>query len=64
MSVAGRNLSIYCYNMGTSNPLEYLTLTTGERENYAEVYGLRWEDILYITKDVYGISFYILFLWF
>uniref|UniRef100_A0A1B6E0Y8 Peptidase M12B domain-containing protein n=1 Tax=Clastoptera arizonana TaxID=38151 RepID=A0A1B6E0Y8_9HEMI len=41
LSVAGRNLSIYCHNMATSNPVEFLTLPTGETENYSEAYGLR-----------------------
>ncbi|KAI9551632.1 hypothetical protein GHT06_021967 [Daphnia sinensis] len=36
--VAGKNITIYCHLMNTSSPLEYLTLTTGHQENYAEVY--------------------------
>ncbi|KAG8321279.1 A disintegrin and metalloproteinase with thrombospondin motifs 9 [Homalodisca vitripennis] len=39
MTVAGRNLSIYCYGMNTVAPVEFLTLPTGEWENYAEHYG-------------------------
>ncbi|XP_054290364.1 A disintegrin and metalloproteinase with thrombospondin motifs 20-like [Macrosteles quadrilineatus] len=47
MSVAGRNLSIFCYGMNTVAPVEFLTLPTGERENYAEYYGnsLRNPDV-------------------
>lgn len=36
--VAGKNMTIYCHLMNTSSPLEYLTLTTGHQDNYAEVY--------------------------
>lgn len=36
--VAGKNITIYCHLMNTSSPLEYLTLTTGHQDNYAEVY--------------------------
>ncbi|XP_017755723.1 PREDICTED: A disintegrin and metalloproteinase with thrombospondin motifs 9 [Eufriesea mexicana] len=34
----GRNMSIYCHGMSTSEPKEYLTLPAGPQENYAEVY--------------------------
>lgn len=36
--VAGKNMTIYCHLMNTTSPLEYLTLTTGHQDNYAEVY--------------------------
>ena len=36
--VAGKNITVYCHRMNTSTPLEYLTLTTGHQDNYAEVY--------------------------
>ncbi|XP_076766827.1 A disintegrin and metalloproteinase with thrombospondin motifs 1 [Xylocopa sonorina] len=36
--VGGRNMSIYCHGMWSSEPKEYLTLPSGPRENYAEVY--------------------------
>ncbi|KOC64643.1 A disintegrin and metalloproteinase with thrombospondin motifs 9 [Habropoda laboriosa] len=35
--VAGRSMLIYCYEMSSSYPKEYLTLRAGYRENYAEV---------------------------
>ena len=38
LMVAGKNITIYCHRMNTSSPLEYLTLTTGHQDNYAEVY--------------------------
>ena len=36
--VGGRNISIYCHNMNSSMPKEYLNLITGHIDNYAEVY--------------------------
>ena len=36
--VAGRNITIYCFGMNTSSPKEYLTLVSGQQDNYAEVY--------------------------
>jgi len=41
MMLAGRNVSIYCHQMNTTWPKEFLTLPTGEAENYSEVYGMR-----------------------
>jgi hypothetical protein len=35
-------MSIYCHGMKGPEPLEYLTLPTGERENYAEIYDKRY----------------------
>ena len=35
-------LQIYCRDMNTSIPLEYLTLSK-EVENFSEIYGLRYE---------------------
>lgn len=35
--MAGRNMSIYCHGMSTSQPKEYLTLPAGPEENYAEI---------------------------
>ncbi|XP_015439525.1 PREDICTED: A disintegrin and metalloproteinase with thrombospondin motifs 9 [Dufourea novaeangliae] len=42
--VGGRNMSIYCHDMSTSQPKEYLTLPAGSRENYAEIYDKRLID--------------------
>ncbi|KAL7288709.1 hypothetical protein TKK_0017434 [Trichogramma kaykai] len=39
--VGGRYMSIYCSGMDSFEPLEYLTLPQGERENYAEIYDKR-----------------------
>lgn len=39
--IGGRNMSIYCHNMMTNEPKEYLTLPAGDRENYAEIYNKR-----------------------
>ncbi|XP_045114933.1 A disintegrin and metalloproteinase with thrombospondin motifs 9-like [Portunus trituberculatus] len=38
--VGGRNMSIYCHDMNSTQkaPLEYLTLPTGEEGNFAEIY--------------------------
>lgn len=36
--IGGRNMTIYCHGMTTDEPTEYLTLPSGERENYAEIY--------------------------
>lgn len=41
MMLGGRNVSIYCHQMNTTWPKEYLTLPTGEKENYSEMYGMR-----------------------
>ncbi|KAG8040963.1 hypothetical protein G9C98_001951 [Cotesia typhae] len=42
--IGGKNMSIYCHDMGTSEPKEYLTLPAGDRENYAEIYDKRLND--------------------
>lgn len=39
--VGGKNMSIYCHDMSTSEPREYLTLPAGDGENYAEIYDKR-----------------------
>ncbi|KAK7086798.1 hypothetical protein SK128_005476 [Halocaridina rubra] len=36
--VGGRNMSIFCYGMNTTEPMEYLTLPAGEEGNFAEFY--------------------------
>ncbi|XP_015608491.1 A disintegrin and metalloproteinase with thrombospondin motifs 20 isoform X2 [Cephus cinctus] len=36
--VGGKKMMIYCHNMISDRPLEYLTLPAGARENYAEIY--------------------------
>ena len=39
--LGGKNVSIFCHKMSTSMPKEYLSLPSGEKENYSEVYGWR-----------------------
>ena len=39
---AGKNVTIYCHQMDSSMPKEYMTLPSGEDENYSEIYGLRY----------------------
>lgn len=41
MNVGGRNISIYCHDMHTDSPKEYLTLKAGDTENYALYLGNR-----------------------
>ena len=38
--LGGRNITVFCHNIN-STPREFLSLPTGERENYSEVFGLR-----------------------
>uniref|UniRef100_A0A8C5FZ01 ADAM metallopeptidase with thrombospondin type 1 motif, 9 n=1 Tax=Gouania willdenowi TaxID=441366 RepID=A0A8C5FZ01_GOUWI len=35
---------IYCAGMQTETPQEYITLTTGEEENFSEIFGFRLND--------------------
>ncbi|XP_071191355.1 A disintegrin and metalloproteinase with thrombospondin motifs 9-like [Salvelinus alpinus] len=44
LNVQGKALKVYCAGMQTDRPLEYITLTTGEGENYSEVFGFRLID--------------------
>uniref|UniRef100_A0A8B9LKD8 ADAM metallopeptidase with thrombospondin type 1 motif, 9 n=1 Tax=Astyanax mexicanus TaxID=7994 RepID=A0A8B9LKD8_ASTMX len=44
LSVQGKALKIYCSEMDTDSPKEYITLTTGEHENFSEVFGFRLMD--------------------
>ncbi|XP_077545938.1 ADAM metallopeptidase with thrombospondin type 1 motif A isoform X1 [Haemaphysalis longicornis] len=39
--VRGRLVSVYCARMNTSAPQEYISLDSGESNNYSEVYGKR-----------------------
>nr|CAD7449731.1 unnamed protein product [Timema bartmani] len=40
-NIRGRNVSIYCYDMDSNMPKEYLTVPTGQNRNYAEIYNRR-----------------------
>ncbi|XP_030632604.1 A disintegrin and metalloproteinase with thrombospondin motifs 9 [Chanos chanos] len=44
LNIQGKALKIYCSEMDTDNPKEYITLMTGERENFSEVFGFRLMD--------------------
>nr|XP_050844302.1 A disintegrin and metalloproteinase with thrombospondin motifs 9 isoform X2 [Vespula vulgaris] len=44
LSIGGKTMSIYCHEMSTFKPREYLTLTAGDQENYAEIYDKRLKD--------------------
>lgn len=39
--LGGRNISVFCHQMSSNWPKEYLSLPKGEQENYSEVYGMR-----------------------
>uniref|UniRef100_H3D0N5 ADAM metallopeptidase with thrombospondin type 1 motif, 9 n=1 Tax=Tetraodon nigroviridis TaxID=99883 RepID=H3D0N5_TETNG len=39
LNVQGRALQVYCAGMQTETPQEYITLTTGEEENFSEIFG-------------------------
>ena len=39
--MGGKNISVYCHNMASNQPQEYLSLAAGQEENYSEVYGQR-----------------------
>nr|CAD7429467.1 unnamed protein product [Timema monikensis] len=41
-NIRGRNVSIYCYDMDSNLPKEYLTIPTGQNRNYAEIYNRRY----------------------
>ena len=41
MLIGGKNTTIYCHKMNTTQPREYITLPMGEEQNYSEVYGMR-----------------------
>ena len=42
--LGGKNVSVYCHSMNTSTPKEFISLPSGERENYSEVFGMRLLD--------------------
>uniref|UniRef100_A0A8C6VYZ8 ADAM metallopeptidase with thrombospondin type 1 motif 9 n=1 Tax=Nothobranchius furzeri TaxID=105023 RepID=A0A8C6VYZ8_NOTFU len=44
LSVQGKALKIYCAGMQTDTPQEYITLATGEKENFSEIFGFRLND--------------------
>lgn len=42
--IGGKNMTIYCHEMSTAEPREYLTLPAGASENFAEIYDKRSVD--------------------
>uniref|UniRef100_A0A3B3BTR9 ADAM metallopeptidase with thrombospondin type 1 motif, 9 n=1 Tax=Oryzias melastigma TaxID=30732 RepID=A0A3B3BTR9_ORYME len=44
LSVQGKALKVYCAGMQTEAPQEYITLTTGEGENFSEIFAFRLND--------------------
>ncbi|XP_037107672.1 A disintegrin and metalloproteinase with thrombospondin motifs 9 [Syngnathus acus] len=44
LNIQGNTLKVYCAGMQTENPREYITLTTGEGENFSEIFGFRLND--------------------
>ncbi|XP_062325813.1 A disintegrin and metalloproteinase with thrombospondin motifs 9 [Osmerus eperlanus] len=44
LNIQGKALKVYCAGMQTDMPQEYITLTTGEGENFSEVFGFRLID--------------------
>ncbi|KAF4093598.1 hypothetical protein AMELA_G00003770 [Ameiurus melas] len=44
LSVQGKARNIYCSEMHTESPKEYISLTTGEGENFSEVFAYRLMD--------------------
>lgn len=46
--IGGRNMTIYCHDMLTTQPREYLTLPAGETQNYAEIYNKRLINLYFL----------------
>ncbi|XP_033822134.1 A disintegrin and metalloproteinase with thrombospondin motifs 9-like [Periophthalmus magnuspinnatus] len=44
LNIQGKALKVYCAGMQTEMPQEYITLTTGEGENFSEIFGFRLND--------------------
>ncbi|KAE8298082.1 A disintegrin and metalloproteinase with thrombospondin motifs 9 [Larimichthys crocea] len=44
LSIQGKAVKVYCAGMQTEAPQEYITLTTGEGENFSEIFGFRLND--------------------
>uniref|UniRef100_A0A336JY65 CSON006040 protein n=1 Tax=Culicoides sonorensis TaxID=179676 RepID=A0A336JY65_CULSO len=44
LNIRGRLVSIYCYNMTSAHPIEFLTLRAGMKENYSIYYSKRVRD--------------------
>uniref|UniRef100_A0A3Q3FHS5 ADAM metallopeptidase with thrombospondin type 1 motif, 9 n=1 Tax=Kryptolebias marmoratus TaxID=37003 RepID=A0A3Q3FHS5_KRYMA len=44
LTPAASSPQVYCAGMQTKTPQEYITLTTGEEENFSEIFGFRLND--------------------
>uniref|UniRef100_A0AAX7V026 GON domain-containing protein n=1 Tax=Astatotilapia calliptera TaxID=8154 RepID=A0AAX7V026_ASTCA len=44
LSIQGKTLKVFCAGMQTEAPREYITLATGEGENFSEIFGFRLND--------------------
>uniref|UniRef100_A0AAQ4QNA1 ADAM metallopeptidase with thrombospondin type 1 motif, 9 n=1 Tax=Gasterosteus aculeatus aculeatus TaxID=481459 RepID=A0AAQ4QNA1_GASAC len=44
VNIQGKALKVYCAGMQTETPQEYITLTTGDGENFSEIFGFRLND--------------------
>ncbi|KAM9813380.1 A disintegrin and metalloproteinase with thrombospondin motifs 9 [Neosynchiropus ocellatus] len=44
LNIRGKALKVYCAGLRTENPQEYVTLTSGEGENFSEIFGFRLND--------------------
>lgn len=45
INIRGREVEIYCHNMNSESPSEYLTLRKGNQENYSLFYSKRTTDM-------------------
>ncbi|KAM7295476.1 putative thrombospondin-like protein [Ixodes scapularis] len=51
LNIRGRQVKVYCARMNTSSPKEYISLDSGESNNYSEVYGKRWVQALLLQRN-------------
>lgn len=45
INIRGREVEIYCHNMNSDDPVEYVTLRKGSQENYSLFYSKRSNDM-------------------
>lgn len=45
INIRGREVEIYCHNMNSNDPVEYVTLRKGNQENYSLFYSKRSTDV-------------------
>ncbi|XP_065811119.1 A disintegrin and metalloproteinase with thrombospondin motifs 9-like [Labrus bergylta] len=44
LNIQGKSIKVYCAGMQTEAPQEYISLTTGEGENFSEIFAFRLND--------------------